>query len=309
MISRRLFAAGFCTVMFIGMAVAQEGAPPGAPKPPESGVRDSAPAPNPVVGPGPLMRALDADQDGALSARELANAPAALATLDANKDGRLTRDELRPPGGRGLGRRGAALPPGPRTRDAGPRARALEPPGRDIGPGPDDRPFARRRLRLHVDGDRPIPPGPPGRPGMGAGRGPGRGWGAGGFRELGPRGGGFGRRGEGFGMRGPQGLDRQRGFGEPRGPGGRDRPGRPFRPEGPDGLRGPRGPMPPDGPGGPPRAWDRDHPDRPQAPRGNAAGPDDRDGPRDRPDARGPGPGRPLGPPPGRPRPGPDLGT
>ena len=44
----------------------------------------------------PLMRALDADHDGALSAAEIANAPASLAALDGNHDGNLTADELRP---------------------------------------------------------------------------------------------------------------------------------------------------------------------------------------------------------------------
>lgn len=44
----------------------------------------------------PVMLALDADGDHALSAAEIANAPRSLAALDANKDGKLTRDELRP---------------------------------------------------------------------------------------------------------------------------------------------------------------------------------------------------------------------
>jgi Ca2+-binding EF-hand superfamily protein len=42
------------------------------------------------------MLALDANSDGALSASEIANAPASLRALDANGDGKLTRDELRP---------------------------------------------------------------------------------------------------------------------------------------------------------------------------------------------------------------------
>ncbi len=44
----------------------------------------------------PVMLALDADGDHALSATEIANAPRSLAALDTNKDGKLTRDELRP---------------------------------------------------------------------------------------------------------------------------------------------------------------------------------------------------------------------
>lgn len=49
-----------------------------------------------------LLTALDANKDGALSADEIANAPAALRTLDTNHDGQLTPDEYRQAGpGRG----------------------------------------------------------------------------------------------------------------------------------------------------------------------------------------------------------------
>ena len=44
----------------------------------------------------PLMLALDANKDGALSAAEISGAVASLKALDANSDGKLTRDELRP---------------------------------------------------------------------------------------------------------------------------------------------------------------------------------------------------------------------
>ena len=44
----------------------------------------------------PVLNALDADHDGTISASEIANAPAALATLDKNGDGTLSPDELRP---------------------------------------------------------------------------------------------------------------------------------------------------------------------------------------------------------------------
>ena len=53
------------------------------------------------VGQDPLMAILDADHDGELSATEIENAAAALKKLDKNEDGKLTRDELRPPRGRG----------------------------------------------------------------------------------------------------------------------------------------------------------------------------------------------------------------
>ena len=45
----------------------------------------------------PLMKALDKDGNGELSAAEIAGAAAALKSLDKNKDGKLTEDELRPP--------------------------------------------------------------------------------------------------------------------------------------------------------------------------------------------------------------------
>jgi Ca2+-binding EF-hand superfamily protein len=58
----------------------------------------------------PLMRALDTDGDGELSAKEIENATASLKTLDKDKNGKLTRDELFPAMGR-LGGRGQE--PGP----------------------------------------------------------------------------------------------------------------------------------------------------------------------------------------------------
>jgi Ca2+-binding EF-hand superfamily protein len=44
----------------------------------------------------PVLRALDADQDGSITSEEWNSAPAALAKLDKNTDGQLTADELRP---------------------------------------------------------------------------------------------------------------------------------------------------------------------------------------------------------------------
>ena len=49
----------------------------------------------------PLMKALDADEDGEISTKEIDYAVAALKTLDKNKDGKLTAEELRPDFGRG----------------------------------------------------------------------------------------------------------------------------------------------------------------------------------------------------------------
>lgn len=51
------------------------------------------------AGGSPLIRALDADQSGAISAAELNNAPAALKALDKDADGKLTAEELRGPRG------------------------------------------------------------------------------------------------------------------------------------------------------------------------------------------------------------------
>lgn len=47
--------------------------------------------------PNPILKALDTNGDGVISADEIANAATALKTLDTNGDGQLTQDELRPP--------------------------------------------------------------------------------------------------------------------------------------------------------------------------------------------------------------------
>ena len=44
----------------------------------------------------PVIKALDKDQDGALSAEEIAGASAALLTLDKDGDGKLSAEEIRP---------------------------------------------------------------------------------------------------------------------------------------------------------------------------------------------------------------------
>ena len=57
----------------------------------------------------PVLIALDADKNGEISGKEMANAAVALKSLDKNNDGKLTEDELRPnrpPGGFGGGRPG-----------------------------------------------------------------------------------------------------------------------------------------------------------------------------------------------------------
>ncbi|HCE43376.1 MAG TPA: hypothetical protein DET40_07495 [Lentisphaeria bacterium] len=44
----------------------------------------------------PVMAALDANGDGVIDEKEIANASAALKKLDKNGDGKLTMDEIRP---------------------------------------------------------------------------------------------------------------------------------------------------------------------------------------------------------------------
>lgn len=88
-------------------------------RPPREGRPGGAPGAGPGPGPRfmmPLMQALDANTDGTIDEKEIANASVALKKLDKNGDGKLNPEELRPPR--------MARPDGP--RDGGPRPR---PPG------------------------------------------------------------------------------------------------------------------------------------------------------------------------------------
>jgi hypothetical protein len=76
-------------------AVDNEGEPAAPPAPCDWPMRRGGRGPRP----GCLMRVLDADKDGVLSAEEIANASAALLTLDQDGDGALSAEELRPPRG------------------------------------------------------------------------------------------------------------------------------------------------------------------------------------------------------------------
>jgi Ca2+-binding EF-hand superfamily protein len=97
MLERRCWALGagsLCVAAYLSVAEAQgPGGPGGRPE----GSRAAS----------PLMRALDADGDGELSAKEIENATAALKTLDKDKNGMLSRQELSAsvarPGGRRQG--------------------------------------------------------------------------------------------------------------------------------------------------------------------------------------------------------------
>ena len=63
----------------------------------------------------PLMMALDADQDGNLSAKEIQQAAASLKKADRNGDGKIEGEEMRPP----FGGRGPGGPGGPEGRREG----------------------------------------------------------------------------------------------------------------------------------------------------------------------------------------------
>jgi len=78
----------------------------------------------PMMQASPILKALDGNHDGVISAAELAGAPAALRTVDRNGDGKLTRDEAAAQLQFGRGPGGAARPGGP----GGPPREAEEPP-------------------------------------------------------------------------------------------------------------------------------------------------------------------------------------
>lgn len=59
--------------------------------------QDAKPPGNRLPPPPLLLKALDGDKDGALSADEIANSSAALLELDKNGDGKLSPREISPP--------------------------------------------------------------------------------------------------------------------------------------------------------------------------------------------------------------------
>jgi Ca2+-binding EF-hand superfamily protein len=75
----------------------------------------------------PITKALDANGDGEISAKELENAAVALKKLDKNNDGKLTEDEIRP--NRPGGDRGG--PPGQGGERGAQRGERGGPPGQD----------------------------------------------------------------------------------------------------------------------------------------------------------------------------------
>jgi len=80
--------------------------------------RDGADGPPPPRPPKPpIETALDVDQDGEISAEEIAGASAALSKLDKNGDGKLTPEEYRPRRpGPGMGPRDSQASRGDRQR-------------------------------------------------------------------------------------------------------------------------------------------------------------------------------------------------
>ena len=68
-------------------------------RPPGGDDGPGEPPPPPPFGPpvNPLFQAIDTDDDGELSPKEIAKATESIAKLDRNKDGIITEDEVRPP--------------------------------------------------------------------------------------------------------------------------------------------------------------------------------------------------------------------
>jgi hypothetical protein len=159
---RKLFVT-LVLASLVGVSVAQAQQPrkgEGRPRADERGAPDGQGSPEGRRGPGgpggprgfmmmfPLMRALDTDKDGEISAREIKKAVAALKSLDKNEDGKLSEEELRPempggapggPGGPGGGGPGGGAPGGP----GGPGG---------FGP-PSPEQFVARALEFDADGD------------------------------------------------------------------------------------------------------------------------------------------------------------
>lgn len=87
----------------------------GAKEPPKPPIERRSP-------PLPLLAPLDKDEDGSLSAEEIANASAVLGDLDKNGDGELTKKEILPPPpkkGDDGSEEGDAVPPPPGGRKGG----------------------------------------------------------------------------------------------------------------------------------------------------------------------------------------------
>jgi len=136
-VHRLLLAAGLVNAALLSAQPAPPDAPGGSP-----GHR----GPGRPGGPGripPILRALDADHDGEISAAEIAGASAALLTLDADGDGTVSAAELRPA-------RPADAPPPADAGKHGPAGRG--------GPGHRPPPPSPVMLALDANGDGALQP-------------------------------------------------------------------------------------------------------------------------------------------------------
>jgi hypothetical protein len=125
-------AVGISTLLATAQNENKQG--PGGNRPPRQGGEQGGPGQGGqqrVV--PPIMAALDANHDGVIDEKEIANASNALKTLDKNGDGKLTPDEIRPraagqggPGGQGGEQGGPRGPRGPRGPGGGGQG---QPPG------------------------------------------------------------------------------------------------------------------------------------------------------------------------------------
>ena len=91
----------------------------------------------------PIMTALDANSDGVIDEKEIANAPAALKKLDKDGDGKLSREEyigMRPGGPGGEGGPGMRGPGGPGGQGGQGRRGGPGSPGGQGGAGGENRP-------------------------------------------------------------------------------------------------------------------------------------------------------------------------
>ena len=145
--SKTILLAALALGVTASLALAQDKPPqgPGGNHPPQQGGGPGGPGGPGQGGPGgpggqggqravpPIMAALDANHDGIIDEKEIANASAALKSLDKNGDGKLTPDEIRPPrpaGQGGQGGQGQGRPPrGQGGGQGGPGEPAGPPPG------------------------------------------------------------------------------------------------------------------------------------------------------------------------------------